>query len=590
MAGAFTPINIKPGLVTDLSPWDASGYWIESDHIRFYKGRPEKLNGYTQYSNSTYNGTPRDLWTWTALSGSQYISIGTETQLYVATGGALYDITPITVSISANGIFSTSITSPLVLVSVSTHGAVSGDYVEFLNFLTVGGVFLSGAYPIVSVPSVDSFIVSSPSSATATSATSGGSNINVYIPSGNADTAAGFGWGTGTWGTGTWGTARTSGGVLIEGRQWSFDTYGENLLANLEHSYIYQWSPSTTVTQHAAAVTGAPSVVDSILVSDDRHVFALGTHDTAGTYDPLLGRWCSQEDINDWTASATNTAGDKRFDSGNYLVGGVRTKNSNLIFTDAALYSANYVGPPFVFNIQLLGTGCGLIAKHAAIDVNGTVYWMGKDNFYSYNGRINTLPCPVWKYVHDGMTESQQDKVFAGQIPTYNEVLWLYPDKNSNEPNLYVKYNWADQVWDLGTFDFSTWRFQSTFANAIAAGTSGPLMYMEVSTTPDANGAAFPAYVKSAPMQVASGNNLVLIDAMIPDMTVSGTANVTFDVYKYPNATTVTKGPYLVSAGTTRLGVRARGRLASIRIGASATGDKWRHNNLHLRMSPDGEQ
>lgn len=591
--GDFQPFIVKPGVVTDVTPWDAAGNWIDSDHIRFFRGQPQKMNGYTQYSNVTYDGTPRDLWAWLSNDGVKYMGLGTECLLYVARGGQLYDVTPIRTSVSANNIFSTSSGSPFIVVSVAGHGAQNHDYIQFSSFVTVGGVHLSGTYQITSVVGVDSFIVSAPVSAAATSASGGGAHIDFYLNCGTADNVAGLGWGTGTWGSGTWGTPRSGSGVTLFGRQWSMDNYGEILLANVEGGEIYQWSPSTSVTTHAFVVTAAPSICDSILVSDqDRHVFALGTTDeVTGVYDPLLLRWCSQENYNDWLASATNTAGSKRLGSGNYIVGGVRSKVANMIWTDNALYAASYAGPPFTFNIQQLGTDCGLIAKHAAIDVNGIVYWMGSDNFYRYDGTVRPLPCPVWTTVFQNLNQAQATKVFAGAINGYNEVLWLYPSKNSNECDRYVKFNWAENAWDFGTFDFSVWRASDVYANPVAGGTDGPLMYMEVSTTPDANGQPFPAFVKSAPMSIQQGGDqLVFVNAMIPNMVVSGTAYTYMDAYKYPGATTVTKGPYPVSAASTRIGVRARGRLVSLRVETSLAGESFRMGVPRLRLQPDGDQ
>lgn len=592
MASEFKPLGIKAGVVKNLEPWDAQGYWTNSDKIRFVDGRPRKIGGVTQYTPETYLGTPRDLWTWNDLMANQLAAFGTEALLYLVAGGGIYDITPVRTSVSANNIFSVSAGSPDVVVSVAAHGAVDGDGVEVTGFTTIGAnVYLSGTYIIASVVGADSFILSAPMTAAATSASTGTGNISFFIAAASSNNGSGLGFGTGTYGTSTYSTPRGSSNSFVAGRQWSLDNFGERLVANPRGDTIYVWDPQTTVTQHANAVTAAPTVVNSILVSEaDRHMFALGCSDETGVFDPMLVRWCASENYNDWLASATNTAGSKRLSTGNYIVGGLRAKNQNLVWTDNSLEAFIFSGPPYTFTHRNLGTNSGMISQHGAAELNGKVYWIGDRNFYCYDGVVRILPCPVLDWVFDNMSTTQGTKVFAGIIKRYGEVIWLFPDKDSMENTLYVKYNSVLDVWDIGTFEFSVWRDQGVFQNALAAATQGPLMYVDVSTTPDFNGSPMPSYIQGYPLDADAGESVLFIDAMIPNFTVSGTTQVTFQAQRYPQDTTVTKGPYTVSASTPRFGMRIRGRLVSVLISTSAVGDSWKFGTPRLRMRADGKQ
>lgn len=231
------------------------------------------------------------------------------------------------------------------------------------------------------------------------SSTGGGSSVvaKYDIDIGLAASAYGYGWGTGTWNTSTWNTPRSTSTVTIDGRQWSFDNFGEDLIATVSEGGTFRWDTSVGTGTPAAIISNAPTVSRFTLVSPtDRHVFLFGTETTIGTSatsDPLFLRFSSQEDYNTWIPTATNTAGSFRIQDGSKIMAAARSRGAILVWTDTSLHGMQFVGPPFTFSLNQLGANCGAVSNHCVKDVNGITYWMSQNSFYMFDGAVkkNTL-------------------------------------------------------------------------------------------------------------------------------------------------------------------------------------------------------
>jgi len=271
-----------------------------------------------------------------------------------------------------------------------------------------------------------------------------------------------------------WGTpATTAQQINIPIRIWSSDTFGQSLVMNIRNSAVYYWntanylSASGAATLHSAqnftALSGvddwAPTVAARVLVTDERHIVVLGTNDpTVGTLqDPLLVRWCEQENPLIWHPSTTNTAGFQRLSYGSKLITAEKTRQEILIWSDSALYSMRYLGPPYTFGFNTISAEINIASPNAVATSNNITYWMGLDKFYAYSGRVDTLPCSLRQYVFDDINLAEIDQVYAGANEKYNEIWWFYPSSDSQQNNRYVVYNYLEKLWYYGQLPRSAW-------------------------------------------------------------------------------------------------------------------------------------
>ena len=418
-------ISFNPTISRESTQYSEEGNWFDGDKIRFRKGKVQNIRGYQKKRTSTYAGKGRDLITFRSLEGKKYISWGTESLLHLYYGGEVYDITPVSASVSVPaGNITTSTGSFFVHVSAPSHGRKEGDYVAFVNSSIMAGVTLQGnTYRITSV-GTNTFDVNVSTSATGNDANTGTSFLYYNIASGASIGTAGFGYGASSYNTvrasvtvratgvvtlGGWNAPADESDIEIQIRQWSLDVFGENLLATPRGGRIYQWvedngpnkravEVSTTTT--AGVSTGIPLENNFVLVSPrDRHVITLGCTDLTGTFDPMVLRFSDQANVDEWTPTVSTTADQIRLGDGSKLIGAVKTRDAVMIFSDTAAYSMHFVGPPFTFNVDLVGSNCGLVAPHAATADNDLVFWMGIDNFYMFDGSVKILPCSVRNYV-----------------------------------------------------------------------------------------------------------------------------------------------------------------------------------------------
>jgi len=628
---ALRLLQFKPGIVKDITEYSAGKngpFWIDGDNVRFKNGYPTKIGGWEiedlypldDTGAADYGGTPRSLdgiarnmVTWRSISnGEDYIAVGTSNHLYIIENEAIYDITPLrkTSSGLSNPITTVSGSSVININDVA-HGATDGDWVVIDSASAVNGITAAtiNAYRGYQLTYVDADNYTLDVGTAATGSGTGGGTLNVaYLvgASGNLGTTSStpaLGWGAGGWGGGTWGTPRTAGvGTRLENSQWSLNLWGEDLIATVRNGAIYYWDLSGGVGSRAVLVSGlggAASVPPENRLTSisfpDRHSISAGCTPYGGSdIDPMQVRWSDQEDFKNWAPTATNTAGDQRLEVGTKIIAITPTRDETFISTDEAVYGMTFIGPPFTFSFRLLGTNCGAGGKNVMMNVDGDVFWMGTENFFMYDGAIKEIPCPVRYYVFDRIQADFIDKTFAAHNKKFNEVTWFYVSTANPagtldpEPDSFVTYNYRDNAWSIGTMTRTTWSDSFGFKTTpFAIDENGYMYNHEIGT--DANGAALSAHVETSPLEIdTTGEALMLIDKIIPDVTMTGDLDITIETKKYPNGTATTKGPFTISQNSTKVSMRARARQMTMKVESTNTGDSWSFGDFRVNARQDG--
>ena len=417
-----------------------------------------------------------------------------------------------------------------------------------------------------------------------------------------------------------WGDA-ASGGLTTttQIRLWSHDNFGEDLLINARDSNIFYWDRTNNLSTRAIELstrtgtkTSVPQKAKQVLVSDqDRHVIVfgadgLGANSSAtqgdGVQDPLLIRFSSQEDPIDFFPTATNTAGDLRLGAGSTFVQAVETKREILVWTDTALFSMRFIGPPFTFGLSQLASNITIMGPNSAVATEDVVYWMGIDNFYIYAGRTQQLPCTVRQKVFGDFNRSESDKVTSGINSEFSEIFWFYPSANSTENDKYVIYNYGEKVWYFGSLARTAWLDRGTRANPLAAG-SQYIFNHEIGF--DDDGSAMTSFIESAAIDIGDGDKFTYIRRVIPDLTFLGSTNLsspqavfTVKSRRFPGAsfdntdsgTTIGSISSDVETFTEQLHIRSRGRSFALRVESTALGTKWKLGSPRVDLRPDGRQ
>jgi hypothetical protein len=620
-------LQFKPGVNQEITSYSNEGGWRDCDKIRFRFGYPEKIGGWEKYSSSTYLGSARSLHNWIALDGSNYLGVGTHLKYYIEEGQAFSDITPIRSTTGAgDATFAATNGSAVITVTDSSHGAVENDFVTFSSAASLGGnitaAVLNVEHQITQIVDANSYKITASATASGSDSGNGGSNtVAVYqINVGLDSVVDGTGWGAGTWGRGAWGSAEPNGlTTTTEIRLWSHDNFGEDLLINARDAGLYYWDRTNNLSTRAIELstlsgtkTSVPTIAKQILVSDqDRHVIAFGCDGINasssgtqgdGTQDPLLIRFSSQENPIDWFPTATNTAGDIRLGAGSTFVQAVETKREILVWTDTALNSMRFIGPPFTFGLQQLASNITIMGPNAAVATEDVVFWMGIDNFYVYAGQTQQLPCTVKNKVFLDFNFSQTAKVIAGVNSEFSEVFWFYPSAASNDNDRYVVYNYGEKVWYFGNMSRSAWLDRGVRQYPIAA-ESSYLYNHELGY--DDDGSAMNSFIESAAIDIEDGDRFVYINKVIPDLTFSGSTNLstpqaTFTVKarNFPGASfdntaasaAIRTSESPVEKFTEQLYLRARGRSFAMRIESEALGAKWKLGSPRVDMRPDGRR
>jgi len=635
-------IPLPPGFDKNDTASQAEGRWIDGDNVRFQYGSPEKIGGWAQINTSIIVGAARDIHSWFDLTGRRYEAIGTNKILYVLFEDTFYDITPLGTALTSCTYTSTT-GSATVTINKTAHGLNPGDLIIFTSVTTPGSPttsfvaadFTTNTFEIQTVPTTGTFTITMSVAESGTGVTAGGTiTTTPYVFVGPVLSTFGYGWGAGAWGISTWNTPRTTSNTDIDAASWSLDNFGELLIATVKNGSTYKWDPNAGagVNTRATIITGNPTASVLTRVSDrDRHLIHFGTETTIGTpatQDPMFIRFSDQEDIEVYEPTSTNTAGTFRIDNGSTIVAAVKGKDYMLILTDEAAYTMQFVGPPFTFSIRQVGSNCGCIGQHAAVFVDGAVYWMGDSgNFFVFDGTVKTLPSSVEDFVFTtggdslGINYVQGDIVFAGHNSLYTEINWFYAKAGSTQIDRVVSYNYEAKTWTTGTLSRTTYEDAHVFDNPTAT------KYIETLTpnTPTINGVsnggsyvfehevgvnevfnltststtsvAISAFVRSGDFDLdidGDGEYFIKIRRFIPDFKyLEGNTKVTLFFRAYPADTTsalgeTTVGPFTITSTTDKIDTRARGRLASIKIENDALNDNWRYGIFRVDIQPDG--
>ena len=614
----LSKVQFNPGGDKEGTEYTADAGWFDSDKIRFRKGRPEKIGGWQKYITDAFLGIARSLHSWSSLESIKYIGVGTNLKFYVAEGASFNDVTPIRSTTSAGDVtFAATNGSSTITVSDTAHGAVVNDFVTFSDAATLGGnitaTVLNQEYQIASVPNTSSYTIvakdTSGSEVTANSSDTGNggsSTVGAYqINTGLNAFVSGTGGGAGAWGSATWGSA-TSVSAAGQLRLFSQDNFGEDLIFNPRGGGIYYWDESSGTGNraiNATALAGAsnvPTVALQVMVSDiDQHVIAFGTNPIGSSnIDPLFVRFSDQENAADWTPTATNTAGGVRINSGSEIIGAVQARQEILIWTDVSLHSMRFVGSPFIFEFTRLSTDVSMISPNAAVNARGAVYFMDRGNFYVYNGSVQPLPCSVKEHVFSNLNQDQAFKVFAAENNAFNEVIWFYPIGTGNtEVSNYVSYNYAENLWAVGTLARGTWigyggRKKPLATTAIDGG-SNYLYEHEVGFDDDDQ--PMTAFIESGDLELGDGEYFMYMSRILPDFTFSGnssdaSADIVVKGSNFPLESSTTISTSTVTPSSTQSFIRNRARHAVVRIESSGSGYGWRLGTLRFDMRQDGRR
>tara|TARA_R110000765_G_scaffold71788_2_gene139360 strand:+ start:2791 stop:5112 length:2322 start_codon:yes stop_codon:yes gene_type:complete len=508
----------------------------------------------------------------------------------------------------------------------STVDTTSGDATCTMDatiVLVVGapisGTGIPASTTVLSITDATTFELSANATATNTNITATITTTTAaYQVNAGSDTGAvGRGWGIGPWGRQGWGEpANAVDSTESRLRTWSQDNFFDDLILNSRGGGVYYWDSSDgLINNRAVNIASAefgttfqtPTVASQVMISDrDAHVIAFGTN-TAGTteQDPLLIRFSDQGNPRDWAITETNTAGDLVLSAGSRIITAVETRQQILVFTDVSVHSMQFLGPPYTFGVNIVSDNVTINGPLSAINVEDTVYWMGQDEFYLYNGSVQRLPCTVRDYVFSDFNTEQADKSFAASNAAFGEIWWFYPSLLSDENDRYVVYNYQENVWFYGTLPRTAWISRGANKEPISASTDNRLYFQESgdddgSTSPST---AIDSYIESSPITMENGDNFMLLTRLIPDITFrssSGSPSVSMTLqakrfpgasYAYSDASTVTRTAVVpVEQFTEQVNVRLRGRSFSFRIDSEQREMQWRLGTPRVDIRPDGRR
>ena len=639
-------LQFRPGVNREGTTLANEGGWYDCDKVRFRSGYPEKIGGWAALSYNTFLGTCRSLWNWVTLTQYNLLGVGTNLKFYVEDGGEYYDITPIRETNLNSTTFAAVTTSPFSSTITVTDGSANnlqvGDFVTFSNAVSLGGNItadiLNQEYEIASVVSGTVYTIEArevspigspgaPVLSNASDVGNGGANTDAayQIPTGLDIYTIGTGWGTGTWSRGAWGSGFSTGfGQQL--RLWSQANFGEDLLFSPRGGALYLWQPGSGATPafgtRGTLVSGTdvPAFINQVMVSDtSRIVICFGCNDY-GAYattdiDPLLIRWTAQESYTDWTPAITNQAGSYRLSHGSTIIGALQTRQEILVWTDAAVYAMQYLGPPYVWGFTLLSDNISIVSPNAMATANGVVYWMGVDKFYVYSGRVETLPCAVRTYIYNDINRDQFAQCFAGTNEGFSEVWWYYCSANSDVIDRYVIFNYLDRVWYYGSLARTAW-LDSPLRDYPQAATTGNIIVFHEAIVDNGETnppSAINCYIQSSDFDIGDGHNYGFVWRMIPDITFDGssTASPSFPAARFsmrprqnpgsgygaapvPTVTSTqsygSQNTYTVQEFTEIIYTRIRGRQMAFKIESDTLGTQWQLGTPSMDVRPDGRR
>jgi hypothetical protein len=681
---------LRPGVNTEKTLSANEAGVSQSQLIRYKDGMIQSYGGWQQYVPFTIGSTIRAMHAWQDAAAVDHLGVGATASLNAITAGSNTVITPQTLTINSNSTgvtLSTTIASRTVTMVLpnSSNAASIYNTVFFNTQISHVGQIISGAYPIVSILSTDSFTFLLPYDSTASSSESAvlpvfnstansaiitvdfphnnyqqvtglfypfyapttitsnliiegpyqissiidsteftinaavqstGSVANVtmnssvvqavfYVTLGPA--AAGTGFGAGGFGSGGFGGIASGGtaptqGTPISATDWTMDNWGELLLACPEGGAVYTWAPDSGF-QNAQVIAQAPFFNGGMFVSMPQQILVCWRScqpnpDNYGGWlsqNNLIVTWSDAEDFTNWVVSNATAGGSFQIPTGSILMGGLQAASQGILWTDIDVWVMQYIGGDLTFGFNRVGSGCGLVGKHAAASLGGNVYWCGTLNFFvmDTNG-VKPLNCSVWDSVFQNLNTTYQSKIVCATNTAFNEVAWFFPSATSTgENDSYAKYNVLETEWDYGTLSRTAWIDVSVLGNPIGADPTSTIFQHETGTS--LAGVASPSF-KSGYWSLSDGNDLAFVDFVIPDFiwgTYSGAKDaellVTFYTQDYPGGATTTYGPFTITASTEYIPLRARGRLMAVMV-QSNNSEFFRLGRVRFRWATSGRR
>jgi hypothetical protein len=628
----FQKLQFKPGVNRDQTNYTNEGGWNECDKIRFRSGFPEKIGGWIKSTSEYMLGFCRQMFGWITSYNDNFLACGTSKKAYIEVGGYFYDITPLRPTLptlttpDTDNCITTTNGSPSVLIVAVGSNAVEGNYIDITGANAVGGItaaILNATHEVDTVINVNAFTFIVGTNATS-GATGGGTGINLSfeIDTGNSGTTQGYGWGTSTWNDNFgWGLGSPAPVFLIQ-RDWWFDQFDNDLVMNIRNGAIYYWErgtnqdPSTALATRAVLLSSLGGAADvptsamqTLVSQNDKHLLAFGCQPYAGgatDFDPLLIRWATQDNPAIWTPLVTNSAGFIRVSRGSQIVRAIPTKQEILVFTEATLSSLQFTGTTDVFALQEIGDNLSIIGPRAVTVVNNMTFWMGREKFYVYTGRVETLPCTLRNHVFTNINFNQADQIVSGTNEGWNEVWWMYPTANSNYNDAYVIYNHLERVWYYGTIERIAWLDSPLrdVPQAVEADNTLERSYLynhEMGTNDDL--LPMTAYIQSSDFDLMDGDQLVLTRRMIPDVNFAGStatspeANFIIRPRNFPGSSFYSNASNTqrviettVNQFTDQVFMRARARQIALKIESTGLDTQWQLGSPRLDLRPDGKR
>lgn len=510
--------------------------------------------------------------------------------------------------------FATTNGSNVVTVTQTAHGLSNGNAVIFSNATATGGIsapLLNTLFYVTTV-NVNAYTVTAQVNATSTVA-AGGGTVTVYAQ-------------TGTHG---WGTAFTSGGIGQQLRLWTNDNFGQDLVIAPRGGQVSYWDANTGLSVRALLLSSAsnaagysgqfvPTATNQVVASAiQRFVICMGANpydptNPTTTFDPLLVRWSDQENPYEWVPAVTNQSGEFRLSAGSFIMCARNTRQEILVWSDSAIYSMQYLGPPYIWGFQILMDNISIMSPNAAITINNVTYWMGVDKFYQYSGRVETLPCSLWQYTFEDINRDQAFQVFCGSNEGYNEIWWFYCSTGSNTINRYVIYNYLERTWYYGSMARTAWLDSGIRQYPMAADYNNRMLFHE-SAVDDVSGTqpvAINAYIQSSDFDIGDGHNFGFVWRILPDINFNGSNTnnpyVTMQVKPRQNSGApygTSDNPEVISADdfsgapvyniqefTGQVYTRLRGRQLAFRIESDSLGVAWQLGSPRIDIRNDGRR
>jgi len=535
-------------------------------------------------------------------------------------GAGPWPVTGITTNLTNP--FATTNGSNVVTVTQTAHGLSNGNAVIFANATATGGISapLLNTLFYPTVANANAYTITVQANATSNVA-GGGGNVIAYTQ-------------TGTRG---WGTAATV-GIGQQLRLWTNDNYGQELFIAPRGGSIFYWIPAGSVYPNSTAGgfgtraqylsvqstaagydgTRVPTATFQVLASAiQRFIICMGANPydpttASTTFDPMLVRWSDQENPYEWVPAVTNQSGEFRLSNGSFIMGARATRQEILVWTDSAIYSMQYLGPPYVWGFQILMDNISIMSPNAMITINNVTYWMGVDKFYMYSGRVETLPCSLWQYIFDDINRDQAFQVFCGGNEGYNEIWWFYCSNGSNAINKYVIYNYLERTWAYGTMARTAWLDSGIRQYPMAADYNSRMLFHE-SAVDDVSGTTpvpINAYIQSSDFDIGDGHNFGFVWRILPDVNFNG-SNVnnpyvtmrvkprqnsgapygTADNPQVTSADNFTTAPvYNIQEFTGQVYTRLRGRQLAFRIESDSLGVSWQLGSPRIDIRNDGRR